>query len=213
MTTEEKIGIIKNFPFFELLTADEITLFAENALNEVFPPRTPIISQDKPGDGVYILYKGLVRVYMLSLDGKVIPIKIKSSPYIIGIMDVVNNKRASVIETIQETHTLLIPKEIFKKVAMENARVTYALLQLVTDKLRETNMQTEFYFSSTLKDRTLQVLKELAPFFPGSEIPFSQEEIAEFVGATRARVTEVLNELNNEKLISLSQRKVLIAAT
>lgn len=210
MDTAEKSTIIKDFSLFESLTDQELTSIAQHAKQIVFPPHTTIISQEKPGEGVYVIYKGLIRVFMFSKEGRVIPIKIKSNPYILGVMDAINNERTSTIETIRETHTLLIPRESFKKILLENAHLTFSVLQMVTKKLRETNMQTEYYFSSTLLDRTLHILKELAPFFSENTITLSQEEIADIVGATRARVTEVLNELSNQKLVSLSQRKILV---
>ncbi len=210
MNIEERIAIIKHFPLFASLSDQELIYIAQNTTEAVFPPHKTIISQDKPGEGIYVIHKGLVRIFMLSTEGKVIPIKIKSDPYIVGIIDVIHNERASIIETIRETNTFFIPKEYFKKILMENVHVTFSVLQMVTKKLLETNMQTEYYFSSTLQDRTLDILKELAPFFPENIITLSQEEIADIVGATRARVTEVLNELSNQKIISISQRKILV---
>lgn len=210
MTIEEKITLIKKFSLFDSLNDQELIFTAQNAKPVVFSPQETIISQDKSGEGIYAIYKGLIRVFIISKDGKVIPIKIKSDPYIIGIVDVIDNERASIIEAIQETHALFIPKDCFIKIIRENARVTFSVLQLVTKKLRETNLQTEYYFSSPLKDRILHILRELAPFFPENTIILSHEEIADIVGATRARVTEVLDELSNQKIISLSQRKILV---
>ena len=210
MNREEKITIIKKFSLFDSLTDAELTFIAQNAKPVAFPPHKTIISQDKSSEGIYAIYKGLIRVFIISKEDKVIPIKIKSDPYIIGIVDVIDNERASIIEAVQETRALFIPKEYFMKIIMENVRITFSVLQLVTKKLRETNLQTEYYFSSTLKDRILYVLKELAPFFPENTITLSHEEIADFVGATRARVTEILDEFSNQKIISLSQRKILV---
>lgn len=210
MNREEKITIIKQFSLFASLNDQELTLLAEQSKQIVFPPHITIISQDSPGNGVYLIYKGLIRIYMISQEGKVIPIKIKRNPYIVGVMDAIDNERASIIETIQETRTLLIPGENFKDILIKNAHLAFSVLQMVTKKLRETNMQMEYYFSSTLKNRTLNIIKELTPFFPEKIITLSQEEIADIVGATRARVTEVLNELSDENIISISQRRILV---
>lgn len=210
MDLEEKITLIKHFSLFESLTDQEVSFIAQNAKLLVYQPHKTILSQVNSGEGIYAIYRGLIRVFIISKEGKVIPLKIKSDPYIIGIVDVIDNERVSIIEAIQETHAIFISKEVFKKIIMENVLVTFSVLQLVTKKLRETNFQTEYYFSSTIKDRTLHVLKELAPFYPENAITLSHEEIAEIVGATRARVTEVLNELSKQKLITLSQRKVLV---
>jgi len=210
MDINQKSAIIKQFSLFNSLTGPEFIFISQNAKPVVFLPHKTIISQDNSGEGIFLIYKGLIRIFILSEEGKVIPIKVKSHPYVIGIVDVISHERESIVEAIIETKALFIPKVCFLKIIQENVQVTYSVLQLVTKKLRETNFQTEYYFSSTLKDRTLHVLKELAPFFSENTITLSHEEIADIVGATRARVTEVLDELSEQGIISISQRKILV---
>ena len=90
MNIEEKITIIKRFSLFDSLNDQELTFIAQNAKQLVFSPHKTIISQDKSGEGVYAIYKGLIRVFIISQEGKVIPIKIKRDPYVIGIVDVID---------------------------------------------------------------------------------------------------------------------------
>jgi CRP-like cAMP-binding protein len=82
------------------------------------------------------------------------------------------------------------------------------LLLLWAEKVRNTNQQREALFSLPLKERTRATLKALAPHFSNNEIPLTQEELSTIIGASRARVTEVLHELEKEKVISFSTRNI-----
>jgi len=85
---------------------------------------------------------------------------------------------------------------------------TINLLETWAKKVRVINKQRENNFSLQLKERTLYALQILSTHFPNNEISLAQEELALIVGASRARVTEVLNELEKQKLIALSNRKI-----
>jgi Mn-dependent DtxR family transcriptional regulator len=62
--------------------------------------------------------------------------------------------------------------------------------------------------SKNLTDRTLNTLKTLANYFSNNDITLSQEQIASIIGATRARVTESLNTLEERGTITLSHKKI-----
>ncbi len=65
--------------------------------------------------------------------------------------------------------------------------------------------------SKNLKTRTWKVLQTLSAYFPNKDINLSQEELSGIIGATRSRVTEVLNELESENKIILSHKHIQIS--
>lgn len=208
MLISEKVIILKNNPLFKDFSDNELEDIATLTHEKIFVPKELILDQSKPASAVYLIYKGLVQIYMLTFEGKIIPIRVKESPYIVGEMNLFDNESTASIEAIQETHTLLIPKKLCIKLLNEKPFFAIALLKTINEKLRAANKETHNFFTSRLKDRTVQVLNALSPHFADNAISLSQEELALIVGASRARVTEILDELASEKVIRLSRRKI-----
>ena len=210
MTTEQKIEIIKAYYLFNNIPPEQVELLAKQATEKTFSPKARIITQTEPASAIYLIYKGLVKIYLLNKEGNVIPVRIKEPPYIVGELNVFDNESTINIEAIQETHTLIFPQKIWKQLIIEYPGFAYTLLGIISEKLHVANKQTDHYVSERLKDRIWGLLQKLGSHFPDKTITASHEEISFMVGATRARVTEILNELAKEKLIKVSHRKIIL---
>ena len=208
MTTDQKIKLLQQFPLFKDFTTQEMQEIAQKAAEKIFPVHTMILSQDKPAQEVLFIYKGLITIYIVEPEGRIIPIRTKGPLYITGEINIVDNERNATIETLQETHALTLRIEECKQLVLNYPKFGYELLKIIVEKLRAANKSTEYYFSTSLKERTWTILQDISQHFPNNEITLSQEELANLIGATRARITEVLNELENENLITLAHRKI-----
>ena len=205
-----KVAILKKHPLFAGVTEHDIERFAQKTKEKVFLPKTIILNQADPADAVYIMYKGLVRIYMLNGEGRIIPIRIRGPRYLIGEMNLFDNESTANIEAIQETYTLMCRKEDCIDVLKHSPIIAFNLLKILNEKLRAANKQTNHYFSLGLMERTVNILHSLAPHFPNNEILVSQEEISYMIGATRPRVTEILACLVQKKVIVLSRRNIRV---
>jgi len=210
MTTDQKASLLQKFPLFKDFKDKELQEIAHKTTEKIFPSHTIILSQDEPAQEVLFIYKGLITIYILQAEGKTIPIRTRGPLYITGEINIVDNERNATIETLQETHALTLSIEECRKLVLTYPHFGYELLKVIVEKLRAANRSTEYYFSAALKERTWTILQDLANHFPDKEITLSQEELSDIIGATRARITEVLQELKQDNLISLSHRKITI---
>ncbi len=208
MNLQTKIKICKSYDLFASLDEKELELFAEKMSEHIFPAKTVILAQAKPASRIYFMYKGLVKIYILEKGGKILPIRVTGPTYIIGEMNLFDNESTASIETIQETYTLTCSKDDLLSLIKTHPSLSFSLLTILNEKLRAANKQAEYYFSIPLRDRTLKILHTLAPHFPASGIDLSQEELSSIIGASRARVTEALDELSIQKRIFLSRRNI-----
>lgn len=210
MDIQQKIEILQKHALFKGLKPNEIKILAEKTKEKKFPPGATILNQAEPATTIYFIYTGLVKIYILNIEGKIIPIRVRESPYIVGELNLFDDESSASVETILETHTLLIPKEEFIKLIHTQSLFSFNLLKVITEKLRAANNQTNYYVSSGLKQRTWKILETLAAHFPNGEIALSQEELSFMIGASRARVSEILTELEAQKLITLTRRKICL---
>src|SRR5258708_1300928 len=210
MTIQEKIKILQSHFLFQDLGINELERLAEKIREKVFPARTLIISQSEPIDTVYLIYKGIVEIYFLTDEGKIIPIRVKEPPYVVGELNLFDELSIGSVEAIQEVHTLMISMHEFIELIKKYPGFGLNVLKIVIEKLRAANKETINYITKCLKERTWTLLQVMAPHFSNKEIALSQEELSLIVGATRARITEVLNELEEQKLVTLSHRKIKV---
>lgn len=211
MTTEQKKRILKEHPLFRGLDDSTLEFTAGRVQEKIYPPHAHIINQDDIVDNVFFLYQGLVKVYLINREGKYIPVKVTGEKDFVGDLGAVDNGPVpATVEAIQETRALTINKADFNRIIHSSPQFAINLITLWAKKVRIINEQRENSYSLPLKERVLSALQTLSPHFTNNEITLTQEELANIVGATRARVTEVLNELQSDKSIQLASRKIIV---
>lgn len=211
MTQDDKENILKVHPLFKDLDEKAIKAVAETMRAQIFPPKTIIFNQGEKAREVYFVSKGLVKAYIINREGKHVPIGIPRMRYILGEVEpLVNEPRSITVETILETHSLLITKKEYEVLLATYSSISLHIMRLMADIVIIANKQRENIVTLPLKDRTWTMLQTLAPQFPNQEISLSQEELAYMVGGTRARITEILNILQKQKKIVLANRKIKV---
>jgi len=210
MTIKRKLQILMQYPLFDGFHQDKLLLLAGNAKEKLFPRGSIILNQNEATKEVLFIYEGLISIYILNANGKSIPIRTKGPMYIVGELNIVDNQPNTTIEAIQETKALGLRISDMQELLLAYPIFGSNLLKMVVEKLRVANTKAEYYFSTPLKQRTWSTLEAIASHFPNREIALSQEKLADNIGATRAKVAEVLQELQNEKAISLAYRKIQV---
>ena len=211
MTTDEKEKILRVHPIFKGLDEKAIKAVAEKMQAKIFPPKTIIFNQGEEAHEVYFIYKGLIKAYIINREGKPVPIGVPRMRYILGEVEpLVNELRSITVETILETHSLLITKKEYVAMLTTYNSISLNIMKVMADIVIVANKQRENTVTLPLKDRTWAMLQTLATQFPHQEISLSQEELAYMVGGTRARITEILNLLQKQQLLSLANRKIKV---
>src|SRR3989338_11500085 len=209
ITVQESIKVLKKIPLFGNLSDTELAIIVPLLTEKVYSAGEVLIVQDDLTDNAYIICSGVVRVYRLSEEGEEINIAIIGAGEIVGELSLLDDKpRSAYVETIQETKALVFSKHEFLSLLTEHPLIAVNLLKALATRIRENSSRLESLISKSLTERSLLTIQTLAPYFPNGDVTLSQEELAQIVGATRARVTETLNQLQSEGKIYLSHRKI-----
>lgn len=207
---EEKIKILKSFNLFSDLTEKELKTIASYIQKKEFPAKTIFISQDEEEpEVVYFIYKGLARAYRITKEGQEVNLSIIEEGEVIGEMGVIEElPRSATVEAMKDTIAYVLTGKNFIDLLKKHPQISITLLKSLSKRLRKLTGRMEDMMSKNIEERTLEALRILSRFFPKKEILLSHEELATIVGATRARVTEVLDNLKNEEKIELHHRKI-----
>lgn len=162
-------------------------------------------------NAAYFIIAGSAKIYRITEEGEIVTFAVLGPNEVVGEMSLIDDMpRSACVETIKDTQVLILTKKEFHTILNTHPSVAIALLKVLSKRVRETNQQIENILSKNLNDRTWKVLESLAKYFPNKTINLSQEELANIIGATRARVTEVLNNLQKNNKIALSHKQIMI---
>ena len=205
-------------------TLAEIPLFAELAdvqlmsLNErlrkrVFPAGTNIITVETPGEVVYVILSGTVKIKVDQLNGTETIIAILGKGDTVGELSVLDGISRSADVVTQEESTLLwMDRSSFHELLASAPAVKDNLIQILTRRQRLSTEQIQALCTLDVRGIVARQIVVFAERYgvktpEGIYIPIrlTQSDIAGLVGASRERVNQVVVSLGprNEKLISI----------
>lgn len=211
MQIEDKVKIIQSSSLFKNLSLDQIKVIAQTVYEQSLPANTIFIEQEDNSNAAYFIVEGGAKIYRITESGELVTFSVLGPNEVVGEMSLIDDEpRSACVETIKDTKVLILAKDDFRKILAKYPNVAIALLRILSKRVRETNRHIEDILSKNLNDRTWKILENLARYFPDKTISLSQEELAGIIGATRARVTEVLNNLQKKGKLILSHKQIHI---
>lgn len=176
-----------------------------------FLPKQVILSQDSITQHAFIIQSGLVRVYRTNNQGEPIHLAILGDASVIGELSLIDSLPTSAtVEAVRPTVAIKIPVAAFQDALKKYPELSYHLLLLISKKLRTTDNYLQSFRTDTLQDRTLKTIMMLSKHYQDGIIPMSHEELAEIVGASRARVSEAVEQLVKQGVLLQRNRQLII---
>lgn len=203
--------MIRSFTLFDGLPEEDIQALMHAATKRIIPAKTVFIEQGTFFETAFLILDGSVNVYRIDENGDEIGICILGSGDIVGEMSLIDHEpRSAFVKTLTETTVLTLSQTDFANILQKHPTIAIHLLSSLSKRLRITNQHLEDMASKSLKTRTWNTLQTLQHYFHEREITLTHEELASIVGATRARITEILNSFEEEGKITLSHRNITL---
>lgn len=209
MTNNEIALKLAKLTLFTSFTKEKLLNIAPFFQEEYFKSHTIITHEGAESDKIYFIIKGIVRIYKISEDGSEITITIAKEGESIGEMGLIDNKpRSANVQALETTETLVLTKKRFNEIFNSYPAFANQIIHSFSDRIRENGLHIQTIATNDLRKRVYHMLINIRQHFPQTDISLSHENIALLIGATRPRVTEALNQLQNEGKITLSSKKI-----
>ncbi|TQV70567.1 Crp/Fnr family transcriptional regulator [Exilibacterium tricleocarpae] len=172
-----------------------------------------------PSEALYQVVEGLVRLTVMSPDGKEILMFVMRPGDCFGEVGLIEGTpRANSANVQGKTCLRLLPKQIFRALSKDYPSINEQLLQLMCRRMRLTLEMIEGAALLSLRQKLLRRLQALVsaygePAGDGIVIRprFSQEELGKMVGASRQSINKELHALQSEGLIRLESGLVYVS--
>jgi CRP/FNR family transcriptional regulator len=175
-----------------------------------------IFKEGDPVTGIYFVYSGLVKVYKKWDTEKELIIRFAKEGATFGHRGLGNNNTYPVSAAAMEAGVVCyLSLEFFEATLKVNSNFTYQLLMFFADELRESERKMRNLAHMPVKGRVAEALVALQKQFGINaegfiNINISRQDLASYSGATYETVFRMINELVNDKLISLSAKSIKI---
>lgn len=211
--------ILQDIFLFEGLGDEDLNQLNELLHKKRFPSGASILTVEQPGEAIYIVLEGTVKIYVDKADGTEVILALLGAGDVVGEMSLVDSSghSASVI-TMEKSLCLWLDRRSFRDCLNTIPALTNNLVRLLSGRLRLANEQV--LALSTL-DVTGRVARQILAFAEryGRErangdiaIPLrlTQTDLAGLVGASRERVNHSMVFLKTENYISVERNHHIV---
>jgi CRP-like cAMP-binding protein len=175
-----------------------------------------VFHRDDPGDSLHLIVKGRFAIRIANPRGETVMMGLRGPGDHFGEMALVakDRPRAATLVALEDAETFAVSKAEFDRLRVQYPGVNDVLLWLLAGEVRlldERFLET-MYLSA--EKRLLRRLCELAEFYPradgATEVPLTQEQLAELAGTSRATVNRVLRDEEGRGTVELRRGKTIV---
>jgi len=209
---------LHNFDWLSELSARETERLRRQSVQRQYRVAEMIFTPSPHPHSVYLLERGLVRIYRVSSSGTETTFGYVRAGEIFGELAVfLHEPRESFAKAVRASFVWQLKREAIREVLAAHPGIVVAITKQVGSRLKRIESRVEQLVFRPVQSRVAKILLELASDFgrpepPGLLIDFavSQEELATLVGASRQTVNASLRQLERAGLIRRDGRRFLL---
>ena len=205
--------ILADVALFEGLTQKQWNRLNEYLYGRVFKAGTNIITAEQPGEVVYVILRGAVKIYQDQADGTRVILALLGPGDIVGEMSLIDSAgRSANVVTIEDSHLLWMERRAFQHCLETFPQMNANLVKILSLRVRLANEQIQALASLDVYGRLARQFLAFAEKYgqAGGDgeilipIRLTQSDLAELVGASRKRVNQVMVSFKRQALISVN---------
>src|SRR5689334_14825071 len=211
--SDDTRNILSAIPLFAGLNETQLAWIAQRAHRRLFPSGRDIITAEQPGEAVYVILHGTVKIHIEQAGGQDVILSILGAGDTLGEMSLIDNVgRSASVVTLEDTLVLWMDKAAFHQILQDFPPVALNLIRILSSRVR---LSDELIKSLATLDVYGRVARQLLAFAEkygqhgeneSTLIPIhlTQGDIADLVGASRKRVNQVMVFFREQEFISLN---------
>lgn len=205
--------VLKRVPLFADLSAADLARFGEVTREREYPKNSVILFEDDPGDALYIVSTGQVKVVLIGEDGREVILSVLGEGDFFGEMSLIDDEpRSAHVIAMRDSHLLVLRREDFRSQLEQHPKVALELLRVLVQRLRRADEKIGGLVLLDVNGRVAQLLLDLAEESGGPKITrkLTHHTIAQMIGSSRETVSRAMRELVERGLIDVSRREITI---
>ena len=208
------LAYLGQIPLFEGLPPEQLEDLAMIMTDQIFGKGEMIFSEGEEADGFYVAFKGRVKVYKLSPEGKEQILHILGPGEPFGEVPVFTGQRFPAhAEAMEESRVLFFPKEAFVDLVRRNPSLALNMLGVLSKRLRRFTALIDDLSLKEVPGRLAAYLLYLTTQAKGSgeiELPITKTQLASLLGTIPETLSRILGKMTAQDLIKTDGRRIRI---
>ncbi|WP_028551780.1 Crp/Fnr family transcriptional regulator [Paenibacillus sp. UNC451MF] len=212
------VPLLKEVPLFEDLTVSELMSISPLFTERKIKKNTVLFHEGDQGNEFFIIETGVVKIYRIDYTKEVILSLLSEGDYF-GEMSLIQQvmTRSATAETLAPTTMYSLMRSDFIAFLEKSPKLCLKLLEATMERLRNANDQIANLTFLDVRTRTIKVISRLAEehgIMRQSGIlinmKLTHQQLANLAGTVRESVTKVLQELQDDQIISIDKKMIFI---
>lgn len=209
--------ILARAGIFQGIAPDAVAALARHLQRVAFPRRRTVFVEGEPGDDLYVILSGAVKIRHQTPDGRETVFAVLGPGDVFGELALFDpGPRTSTVSTLTEVEAMRMDRNALRTWIAERPEIAEELLRVLARRLRRTNNTLCDLIFTDVPARVAKQILDLAMRFGVStgdsvrvEHHLTQKELAQLVGSSRETVNKALSDFTQRGWIR-QQGKVLI---
>jgi len=205
--------ILRKVPLFRQLAPTDLDRVAEISRERAYPRNSVILFEDDPGDALYVVAQGQVKVVLIGEDGREVILSVLGEGEFFGEMALIDDEpRSAHVIAMEDSTLLVIRREEFQGQLEQTPGIALALLRELSRRLRRADEKVGSLVLLDVNGRVAQLLLDLAEEAGSDRITrrLTHHTIAQMIGSSRETVSRTMREFVDKGAIGVSRREITI---
>ena len=207
---------MQTLDLFQGVPAEKLRTLAERSLYRTYKAGEMFIGETDPAHAFYVIVTGQVKLYKSSPEGK------EQTLYLLRPGDPFGMCTAFAIDSfpanamaLEESGILMIPGPVMETVAMSEPRLLMNIIQILSDRLKESMTLIESLSLMEIPQRLASFLlhaltREGDREMNRLELTITQRELAKILGATPEALSRAVRKMSNAGILAMDGRTIRI---
>jgi len=213
----DKRAILRAHPFFHGLSPELIEQVSSHAITRSVTGGTVIYAKGDPGNSLYAVVAGTVRISVPSMEGKDTIFNLLNEGEIFGEIALLDGRpRSAEVTALTDCDLMMINRRDFVPLMRDHPQIAFKLIDILCEKLRKTSEQVEDVMFLDLSARLAKILLKLAQSADqspqGRKISMTQREIGQIIGMSRESTNKQLRNWEQRGWVRLERGTIVVGA-
>lgn len=221
MYMNNAIWFFDNIDVFQILCPHKFQEYKKDHAFNYFKKGDYIYFENDVANKVFLVNSGKIKVGYITDDGDEIITAILTKGQIFGEKAILGEeKRNEFAQALDnEVSTCVVSLDMMHELLRRNSEFSISIYKFIGYRFKKLERRLQIMLFKDAKTRLLEFLKELSDDYgftnavTGDTVikhPFTQKEIASLIGLSRPTLNVLINELQNEKVLTFERKQIIL---
>jgi CRP/FNR family transcriptional regulator, cyclic AMP receptor protein len=209
----DTVDFLATVPLLSRIPPEELRQFAEVTREKEYPRGSVILFEDDPGDSLFIVRDGRVKVVLVAEDGREVILGVLGVGEHFGELSLIDDQpRSAHVIAMEDSTLLVLRRDDFRRRVEATPLVAWSLLGELSRRLRRADGKIGGLVLLDVPGRIARLLLDYVEEAGSQTIekPITHQMIAQMIGASRETVSRALREFQDAGWIRVVRRRITV---